>query len=179
MNLLKIIMRLGDIVPAPTFRGAAALRLVHIIPRKIFIRNCKALNKKCLQTFLPQYQLPKRLKILGKLYTLQRTLCDEEALLEWVWLHFQLTELFSMELHYYLGEEALLEWVWLQFQLTELFSIELHYYLGAVLLFPIMALYYFHSSERNVFPMSISHTTRVDQKVPESGVTKEQQQKEE
>lgn len=152
MNLLKIIMRLGDIVPAPTFRGAAALRLVHIIPRKIFIRNCKALNKKCLQTFLPQYQLPKRLKILGKLYTLQRTLCDEEALLEWVWLHFQL---------------------------TELFSIELHYYLGTVLLFPIMALYYFHSSERNVFPMSISHTTRVDQKVPESGVTKEQQQKEE
>lgn len=84
MNLLKIIIIVKAIVPTPASREAAVLGLflLLIVPRKISVRNCKASNMKCLETFLPEYQLPKRLKILGKLHTLQWVFCGEEALLE-------------------------------------------------------------------------------------------------
>lgn len=43
---------------------------------------------KSLEMFLPEYQLPKRLKILGNLHTLQCMFRGEEALLECMWLYF-------------------------------------------------------------------------------------------
>jgi len=46
--------------------------------------------------------------------------------------------------------------MWLYFQLGKQFCIDLHRYLGSALLFPIMPLYFFHSREENVFPMSMS-----------------------
>lgn len=128
IHLLIITIIVKDTVLVPAFSGSLVY-LLTIVLRKISIRNCKALNIKCLEVFMLEYQFSKRLKILGNPHALKYTFCIKEPLLEWMQLYFQL------------GKQC---------------SVDLHRYLESTLLFPIIGLCFSHSSEGNIFPMPMS-----------------------